>query len=175
MDSSHRTSGDRCETGSASLGRQRMSAPERLPSIRLPSLPTGALVEIRAGRGPTVTLVLESVSCADCRELVDRLMSEAARVTEWGGRLRFVFPESVEQLTPLQNPVAQREVLSDPSGKLGLAAPALVIADEWGEIFFLQRCADHVLPPSNEIAEWTRFIAIQCPECEQPEGEWKWI
>src|SRR5688500_6199714 len=104
-----------------------MTERARLRSISLPSVPAGALIDARGGRGPIVTVVLESVSCADCRNLLERLVSDVTKVAEWGGRLRFVFPESVEQLRPLQNVVAQCKVLSDPSGGLGVAAPGLVI------------------------------------------------
>ena len=52
----------------------------------------------------------------------------------------------------------------------------VVILDEWGEVFFVADAeAGHDLPTSAEIADWIRFLAIQCPECEGPEGEWRKI
>lgn len=50
----------------------------------------------------------------------------------------------------------------------------IVIADEWREIYFAAGAeVEHELPAPEEIVEWLRSISIQCPECEQPEGEWK--
>jgi hypothetical protein len=55
-----------------------------------------------------------------------------------------------------------------------LDKPAVIIADEWGEIFFqMQTVQHHELPGPAEIVEWARFIAIQCEECEQPEAGWR--
>jgi hypothetical protein len=49
----------------------------------------------------------------------------------------------------------------------GLAGPALVIVDRWGEIQFVAEvgsdCSE--LPAPAEIIEWLRFIQRQCPEC----------
>jgi hypothetical protein len=65
-------------------------------------------------------------------------------------------------------------VLADPEGKLRAIGPALVVADEWGEIYFAASAADgDELPDPEELEDWARFVAIQCPECEGPEGEWR--
>jgi hypothetical protein len=48
-----------------------------------------------------------------------------------------------------------------------LTAPAVLIADRWGEILAAasaNRAAD--LLPVAEILEWLRFVAHACPECE---------
>lgn len=49
----------------------------------------------------------------------------------------------------------------------GLPAPAVVIADRWGEIIAVS-WSDRVatLLPIAEIVEWLRFVAQACPECE---------
>ncbi len=49
----------------------------------------------------------------------------------------------------------------------GLPAPAVLIADRWGEIIAVS-CADRIatLLPIAEILEWLRFVAHACPECE---------
>jgi hypothetical protein len=53
---------------------------------------------------------------------------------------------------------------------------ALVIADEWGEVYSVADAGTgHRFPTPPEIIEWVRFLAIQCPECEGPEGEWKTV
>ena len=50
---------------------------------------------------------------------------------------------------------------------LSLPHPGILIADRWGEIYFVGNgglIAD--LPNIDEILEWLRFIEHQCPECE---------
>jgi hypothetical protein len=46
-------------------------------------------------------------------------------------------------------------------------APAVVIADRWGEVHYVTY-ANRVeeLPGPQEIAEWLRYIRNKCPECE---------
>jgi peroxiredoxin len=61
-------------------------------------------------------------------------------------------------------------LLNDPSGRiisqLGLTAPALVIADRWGEIWAAWLGGDsHQLPSKQDIQQWLSFIEAQCPEC----------
>jgi hypothetical protein len=49
----------------------------------------------------------------------------------------------------------------------GVDAPAVVIADQWGEVIHSQR-ADRgsELPAPGEIARWLTFVRHQCPECQ---------
>jgi hypothetical protein len=49
----------------------------------------------------------------------------------------------------------------------GIPAPAVVVADRWGEIHHVTntpRVED--LPTPQELVEWLRYIRCQCPECE---------
>jgi hypothetical protein len=63
------------------------------------------------------------------------------------------------------------QVLADPEGERPFGNAMVVIADEWGEVYFgADAGAGHEFPTPVEIAEWVRFLAIQCPECEGPEG-----
>ena len=63
-------------------------------------------------------------------------------------------------------------MLSDTGARLesgyGLAGGSLVIADQWGEIFHVEAGgpAVHPFPAPAEVAEWLRFVTIQCPECQ---------
>ena len=64
------------------------------------------------------------------------------------------------------------EVVTDEDVKLPIDDIGVIIADEWGDIYHARSVAAHEFPDIPEIEEWTRFVAIQCPECEQPEGPW---
>lgn len=155
----------------------RLAPGALLPSVDLPSVPGGEPVALRGGRGPRVLVVVHSTGCAACEEYVRGLAASTDALAEWGGRLMVVVPGPVEQAAELQEMAsAACQVLADPEGRLSAGGAAVVIADEWGEIYFAADAgAEHGFPTLEEIAEWVRFIAIQCPECEGPEGEWRTI
>ncbi len=49
----------------------------------------------------------------------------------------------------------------------GLDAPAVVVADRWGEIVYVTATADAAdLPPARELLEWISYVETRCPECE---------
>lgn len=135
------------------------------------------MVDLRWGRGPRVLVAMHSAACNDCRRYVRAdLASDADRLAEWGGRLVVVVPGQLESAADLAETTPDAQVLGDPEGKLASGGALVVIADEWGEVYFVANAgAEHDLPTPVEIAEWVRFIAIQCPECEGPEGEWRTV
>jgi len=48
----------------------------------------------------------------------------------------------------------------------GIAVPAVVVADRYGEVFNVWRTAEGgTLPTVDEILDWLRFINLDCPEC----------
>jgi hypothetical protein len=49
----------------------------------------------------------------------------------------------------------------------GLPAPGAIVADRWGEIYFVA-AADRVdgLPSPGELVDWLRYVQMKCPECE---------
>ncbi|HUE77671.1 MAG TPA: hypothetical protein VMM83_06995 [Longimicrobiales bacterium] len=65
-------------------------------------------------------------------------------------------------------------VLEDPDRLLADGRLTLIIADEWGETLFPSDSAlQHSAISPDEVLEWVKFVAIQCPECEAPKGEWR--
>ena len=49
----------------------------------------------------------------------------------------------------------------------GVSAPAVVIADRWGEIaFVVERSGVSDLPAARDLMEWLNYLRNQCPECE---------
>ena len=49
----------------------------------------------------------------------------------------------------------------------GLPAPAVLVADRWGEIVYSAAASDVAnLPSSDELFDWLRFVQTTCPECE---------
>jgi hypothetical protein len=49
----------------------------------------------------------------------------------------------------------------------GVSAPAVVVADRWGEIVFaVEKSSVSGLPAPRELIEWLNYVRNQCPECE---------
>ena len=49
----------------------------------------------------------------------------------------------------------------------GVASPAVVIADRWGEIVWVASASSVAdLPRLPEILEWIAYLQTRCPECE---------
>jgi hypothetical protein len=50
----------------------------------------------------------------------------------------------------------------------GLPPPRVVVADQWGEVFYSASppSADvSQFPPVDELLSWLQFVRMQCPEC----------
>lgn len=48
-----------------------------------------------------------------------------------------------------------------------LPCPGVVVADRWGEIYFVAGAPNvPALPPPDEILEWLHYVANECPECQ---------
>jgi peroxiredoxin len=139
----------------------------------------GEPVALRGGRGPRILLLTHAPDCAACNRYLRGITRHAAEFSEWDGRLLVVVPGSAGESGALAGDnLPGARVLADPEQRLtrqlGLGGAAVVIADEWGEIYFaVDAGVEHELPAPVEILEWVRFVSIQCPECEQPEGEWR--
>jgi hypothetical protein len=49
----------------------------------------------------------------------------------------------------------------------GVPRPGVVIADRWGEVYFVTGAAGAAgLPGPDALVEWLRFVQVQCPECQ---------
>jgi hypothetical protein len=147
-----------------------------LPAMTLVSVATGRAVDLRAVRGPRALVAMHSVKCRDCRRYVrERLAPGAREIMEWGGRLAVVVPDGrANAATFAETTTDALEVLVDAESAFGSGHAALVVTDEWGEVHFVADAgAGHELPSGEEIVTWIRFLAIQCPECEGPEGDWR--
>lgn len=82
-----------------------------------------------------------------------------------GGRAALVNPGS--RLPDLLLPAAPDGTPQPLSGALRLDPPALAIADQWGEVHAgVAAGAEHRWLAVAEVADWLRYLAMQCPECE---------
>lgn len=150
-----------------------MAAGTRLPTTPLRDA-LGTTVSLRTGRGPRLIVAVHSAACKPCRDYVAAIAA-ADLAAEWGGAV-FAVPEEPDgDLTALERAAGTAvRVLRDPAGSFATGSAGITIADEWGEVYFAMSAGEsHELTSVEEVGEWMRFIAIQCPECEGPEGGWK--
>lgn len=156
------------------MGRAELTNPQhRLPALSLVRVPEGVLQPVRLpGRRAPVVVLLHGSGCAPCRAYVALLASVSPSLQEWDGYVRLVLPESLEDARRFhaREPLPFA-VLADPEQRLAgacrAAPPAVVIADQWGEVHSCA-CAGpaHAWPAPSEVVAWLRFLAVRCPECE---------
>lgn len=142
----------------------------------LVSVATAVPVDLRAGKGPRALVAIHSITCPECRRYVrERVASAAREIAEWGGRLTVVVPDGrANAATFAETTTDALEIVRAEKDAFGSGHAALIVTDEWGEVHFVADAgAGHELPPAEELVAWVKFLAIQCPECEGPEGEWR--
>jgi peroxiredoxin len=150
----------------------RAAPSERLPDLRLPSVPDGSPVPLvpPGGRGVPILIAVHDAECGGCGEYVRALAAAEAELRVWDARVLVVFPGSVDEAARFADglPFA---VAADAVRKLwtrmGMEGAAVAVADPWGEVRYRHVAgAAHDLPSPAELVDWARFVAIQCPECE---------
>lgn len=146
---------------------------DRVPSTTMTAHPGGECFELRPSRGPRVFVSLHSTDCEECIDYARKIAAVREPVEAWGADLVIVSGDVSRSAEPA---VAQLDltVIEDRDRVLCRGRLDVIVADEWGEIHFASegKGAHNPLPP-EEVVEWAKFVAIQCPECEGPEGEWK--
>lgn len=105
---------------------------------------------LAAHRGPR-TLISIHPECEPCSRWVAAHLDSLREVSRrWGGTTALL----------------ESEVSAAPPGWLA-------VLDEWDQVFHVDRFgAEHRFPDLESVAEWVRFVAIQCEECERPEHPW---
>jgi hypothetical protein len=150
-----------------------MSSPDAEPRRRLPDLALvpvagGAAVPVREHRrGAVLVLVGDAPTDADAAFLGE-LAGAAAAVDGWDARVLVVVggdaAGSGAAFAALAPPF---RVLADPGRRLaaaaGVGAPALVVADQWGEVHWTAEVgAGRGWPATAEVEQWARYLAIRC-------------
>lgn len=148
----------------------------RIISGALPASRGGRIVDLRAGHGARVLVVPHSASCLPCREYLATLAGTAG-IFDWGGRLTVIMRDALDAADTLHESLGGRaDILLDPARSIPLGDGALAVTDEWGEVYFETGTgAGHEWPPVTEVVNWVRFVSIQCPECVNTEGDWRFL
>lgn len=140
--------------------------PRRLPDLALPAVRDGAPTPLRArGRKAPLLLLLHGPGCPDCADYLRRVGERLPDLREWDGRPLLILEE------PAGNDDGAIDRVVDPEGRaaaaLDVEAPAVVVADQWGEVHLAAVAGDeHRFPTPEELVGWARYLAVHCPECE---------
>lgn len=153
--------------------RHRLRKGDRLPPIALKTCMREGVVKLRPSRGPRVFVAMHRPDCVECVRYIDEVASIREQVESWGADIMVVSADCVGTHETVLRRLGV-PVLLDPAGTLADDRLAVIISDEWGEVWFADETEGmHGCISAEEVAEWVKYIAIQCPECEAPEGEWR--
>lgn len=146
--------------------------PRRLPELSLPRESSGAATPISAaGRDASIVVFVHGIECEPCARYLRLLAAEKEAIREWDAKVVAVRVGEAVGANGVEAAAFEFPILADPAGTLAasltLEVPAIVIADQWGEIHAAEVAgADHDFIAPAEVAEWAKFLAIQCPECQ---------
>lgn len=146
----------------------------RLPDLSLPAAPGGATTSLRPrGREGALVIATHGAECQPCRAYLRGLVANHEAIEEWDGRVVVLHPGTLAEAERIREDLALPfPVLADAEGavmrQVGLRGGGVTIADQWGEIFFEEAGGEetHRFPDVQEVVEWLRYLAIQCPECQ---------
>lgn len=170
--------------GATSTPRKPLAPGDRLPRVKLPRAGGGTVTLRDPARGAVVVAYLARPSDPDAREYVAALRAMESEFRQWYGRAVVVAGTDAGGTADVSTDERMgTPVVPDPGGEvrrtLGIqeGGTALFIADRWGQLYGAWRgVAADELPEMEEIVEWLRFLATQCPECGVPDeagaGEW---
>jgi plasmid stabilization system protein ParE len=163
----------------------KLTVGDRLPALSLPAAPDGRRVNLREQSRQSRVILILARGDERSRGYATALADAAESIRLWDSRLAVVIEDDVRAAHDLHDALgAQATVLADPErvGRAlfdtGTGPTILVIADRYGQIYFVQ-VATHVetLPAPSEIEEWVKYLATQCPECgvidDPGYGEWQ--
>ena len=140
----------------------------RLPDLALPAIAGGDPVSLRAHRRAAVLVLLAGALDPADAAYLGALAAAAPALAGWDGRVLAVAPDAA--LGPALDALALPfPALVDADGRVaaaaGVAAPALVVADQWGEVHLAATAAEgggRAWPPVAEVERWLQFLAVRC-------------
>lgn len=175
-----------------------MGPGDRLPSISLDLAEGDGAVNLRhGGRDATVIVKLPVTGAARFLPYLERLADAEPAFRNWSGRLLAVVsatsgdgqrPDTgdgplppagggwiermdldTSRITSLPFPVLRDDARATrdwaPAGEA-----AVVVADRYGVVYHAAHGAGAAdLPDTDELIEWLRYLATQCPECGVPD------
>jgi hypothetical protein len=136
----------------------------RLPDLTLPDAREATPVRLRPTGDRSVLIVMIHPECPDCAGWLEKLAEQKEEIGSWKGDVRLVANEAGQLSYPFRQLLDSENRLAH---ALGIAAPAVVIADQWGGIHEAAEAGEeHHFLPIESTVEWIRHLATSCPECE---------
>ena len=150
-----------------------MTSPDRarLPDLSLPAIGCGPGAPLRARRQGTVLVLLARPLAQRDLEYARELAAHERELREWDGRALVVL-EGAESapastgaaLEALQLPIP---IVADAGSRVaaaaGVVAPAVVVADQWGEVHAAAPASGGAgWLPLDEIVAWLKYMSIRC-------------
>ena len=139
----------------------------------------GRRLNWRDARRNRIVFFAHPGACAACASYARELLDVGDSLARWDGDI-WLIGAIADGTAPSATDVVR--VTGDADRRLrerfGLAPEdaRVIVADRWGQIWQTAVADDrHVLVDPGDVLETTKFIAIQCPECEtldQPTGDW---
>jgi hypothetical protein len=153
--------------------KKRLRKGDKLPTVSLKPCSEAGHSVLSRSRGPRVFVAVHELGCRTCIRYVQQVGHIQDEIASWDGHVAVVGQEC-NRASPAALAALGVAVLEDPDHLLADGNLSVVIADEWGEIYFASESENlHGAISPAEVLEWVKFVAIQCPECEAPEGEWR--
>jgi hypothetical protein len=121
---------------------------QMLPDIGLRAANGGVTIPLRSARGETTVIFWRHpFNCADCDRYLATIADSADEFRVWEARLLVLAcPGAGSKPVPF-GIVAE-------NGQLALAGSGLLVADRYGQIFYVAHAdSKHVLPPPRELVE----------------------
>ena len=155
------------------MDTRESTIPTRLPALTLRG-PHGDVPLRSPQQGSRVLLLVRDEALDRARPYIGALERSLAELREWNGSALLVTERAVAD-TAL--PAARAEPETWVALGIREGESALIIADRWGDVYSSQQSRSFAdLPSTEQIEEWIRFLAMQCPECgvidEPGYGEW---
>lgn len=129
---------------------------------------TGRSVLLPGHARSLVLLLLHDTACSACASFCESLGPWVEELNDWAADLATILPPG----GPADAAAAAAScVITDPDGRVQaiaqVAAPAVVIVDQWGELADVWAAgAAHEFPGVARIVGSVRYLATRCPECE---------
>jgi hypothetical protein len=152
--------------------KKQLRKGDRVPWRLLKTCSEAGVSAPHAPRGPRVFVAVHAPGCETCIAYVKQVVRMQDELASWGGHVAVVCPECSDSAAGLAR--LGVPVLDDRETLIAHGRLTVIVADEWDEIHFASETDDvHGVISPDEVLEWVKFVAIQCPECEGPEGEWR--
>lgn len=132
----------------------------RLPDLSLAPARGGAPVAVRAHRRGTVLVLVAGAGDEGLDAYLAALAAHEGELAGWDGRVLVVVADADAA------PATGFPVLVDERGRIaaaaGVGAPAVVVADQWGEVHAAEPAIGGRWLAPGELEQWLRMIAIRC-------------